>query len=176
MEFLLKAKHWMIFIGLLIVTILGVLSPKTGMVGDLFFIVFYSINVSYYFFVVKELLPYLPKDIKFNYNLFVLNLFISNFLSCLEIVITGQGENLYTGIFGLLNFYILYGFIQSFSQPGILIKSIELNRKPDFGEYLITVLAFVIWPIGIWFIQPRLNKISLLKKQEGFMDSQKIQD
>jgi hypothetical protein len=40
-----------------------------------------------------------------------------------------------------------------------MIKAIELNRRPTLSEFLIDYILMLSLPIGIWVIQPRLNKI-----------------
>lgn len=39
------------------------------------------------------------------------------------------------------------------------IKALDKQRVPKFKEYILIILGFIIWPIGIWFIQPKVNKI-----------------
>lgn len=39
------------------------------------------------------------------------------------------------------------------------IRSIELNRDPEASEYLVEMMLLWIWPVGIWILQPRINKI-----------------
>lgn len=39
------------------------------------------------------------------------------------------------------------------------VKTIELEREVKFKEYIKDVFLFIIFPIGLWFLQPRLNLI-----------------
>jgi hypothetical protein len=39
------------------------------------------------------------------------------------------------------------------------LKTIELKSDPKFIHYVLIMLGFVFWPIGIWFIQPKVNKL-----------------
>lgn len=39
------------------------------------------------------------------------------------------------------------------------IKSIELMKEVKFGEFVGELFLFWLFPVGIWFIQPRINKI-----------------
>jgi len=41
----------------------------------------------------------------------------------------------------------------------VIIKSIELNRSAKFPEHALLVIGILFFPIGIWFIQPKINKI-----------------
>ncbi|TGE14815.1 hypothetical protein [Hymenobacter elongatus] len=46
--------------------------------------------------------------------------------------------------------------------PASLLLSAEQQQTPDFSNYLGTVVLIFSWPVGIWFIQPRLNQIQEL--------------
>ncbi|MDP4240779.1 MAG: hypothetical protein Q8904_15055 [Bacteroidota bacterium] len=39
------------------------------------------------------------------------------------------------------------------------LKSIELDREAKFSECIIDAITLFALPIGVWFIQPRLNRI-----------------
>ena len=39
------------------------------------------------------------------------------------------------------------------------LKSIELDREAKISEFIIDAIAIFMLPIGVWFIQPRLNRI-----------------
>jgi hypothetical protein len=36
--------------------------------------------------------------------------------------------------------------------------AIEIKGEPEFNQYPVTMLQIFFWPIGIWFIQPGLNR------------------
>lgn len=38
------------------------------------------------------------------------------------------------------------------------LTAIEYKKPTDFGEYISTFLAIIIFPIGIFFVQPRIKK------------------
>jgi hypothetical protein len=40
-----------------------------------------------------------------------------------------------------------------------MIKSVELKRDVPFGDFTGEFFAFLFYPVGLWFVQPRLNKI-----------------
>jgi hypothetical protein len=39
------------------------------------------------------------------------------------------------------------------------IKTVELQREATFGEYALEFVLTWFLPVGIWFLQPRINKI-----------------
>jgi hypothetical protein len=99
------------------------------------------------------------KKINLNYNLFIINFFI--WLTAYSIVIIiseGQGMS-FDGMAAIPIFYVGYAFLHIMIFPGRLIKSIELGEKADFGEYIGNFFLLLFWPIGIWFLQPRINRI-----------------
>ena len=55
--------------------------------------------------------------------------------------------------------YILYAFFQVFSYPAKCMKTIEKNEVMGFGSYIGLFFLFLFLPIGIWIIQPKLNRI-----------------
>jgi hypothetical protein len=61
------------------------------------------------------------------------------------------------GGFGLLSVMcILYGLMFAAK----VIKSAELQRNLKFHEYLPEFVLLILAPIGLWVIQPRLNKLT----------------
>lgn len=45
------------------------------------------------------------------------------------------------------------------------LKSIELDREAKFSECIIDAITIFMLPIGVWFIQPRLNRILKVVEQ-----------
>lgn len=52
-----------------------------------------------------------------------------------------------------------FGIIYTFYNVPKSIKSIELGRKVSFKECIIDTILLFAFPIGVWFIQPRINKL-----------------
>lgn len=55
--------------------------------------------------------------------------------------------------------FTFWGIIYIFYKVPKSLKSLELGHKAKFSEFLLDLILFAIFPIGIWIIQPRLNKI-----------------
>lgn len=70
-------------------------------------------------------------------------------------------KNLYVVIiyaaYSIVSLFIIFSF------PARILKSIEINDRVNINDYFGDTFLFMFWPIGIWFIQPRLNKIGKLK-------------
>ncbi len=48
------------------------------------------------------------------------------------------------------------------SYPAKALNAVEKGTDIDINDYFGDTLALVFWPIGIWFIQPRINRIESL--------------
>jgi len=57
----------------------------------------------------------------------------------------------------VLYFAVAYAQIHWFTASSIVAK--EQGQKPEFSQVLSTAILLFLWPIGVWFIQPRLNRI-----------------
>jgi hypothetical protein len=70
-----------------------------------------------------------------------------------------SGESIMRIINLIINIMFLLTGIYMILYVSKTIKGIELKRKPKFTDYILTIIWFIILPVGIWFIQPRINKI-----------------
>lgn len=139
----------------------------------LFFGWFWSIGVG--------LQKFIPTDIemkikKFKIFFFIPLVYILFFLAIIGTTFYGisSGSNAIGGIVGKMLlfvvpmhlfsmfciFYLLY-FISK------TIKTIELNQTVTFSEFAGEFFMIWFFPIGIWFIQPRINKIASKKNTNG---------
>ncbi len=60
----------------------------------------------------------------------------------------------------------LLGLIYVFRNLSISLKSLETNRKDRFEECVIDALLLFAFPIGVWFTQPRINKLSTVGRNK----------
>lgn len=75
-----------------------------------------------------------------------------------------EQEGLFTQNFFsmLLPLFVFFGIFYTFYNVPKSLKSIELGREAVFSEWIIDAFLLFTFPIGVWFIQPRLNKILLM--------------
>lgn len=52
-----------------------------------------------------------------------------------------------------------FGIIYTFYNIPKSLKSIELDRKVPFKECIVDTILLFAFPIGVWFIQPRINRL-----------------
>jgi hypothetical protein len=50
------------------------------------------------------------------------------------------------------------GWIIIIAAPARLMKSIELGRNAEVSDFIPEALLFFIWPIGVFWLQPRLAR------------------
>ena len=58
--------------------------------------------------------------------------------------------------------FVVYGLTSIFwiaTFTAKTLKSNETNEEIDINDYFGDIFLIVFWPIGVWTIQPRLNKI-----------------
>ena len=164
MKFILRLKHWQLF---LLTIGLPILANIFGVSGhgqtD---IIIGSMTVSGVFgwiwSIANELHTKLPDGKRFMLWIFRISFFIA--LTILIWVFWVTENNTMTDnelsiillcvpiYLGLMIFVVLF--------TAKTLKTVELGRPTNINEY--GVEAFLIWmiPIGVWFIQPRLNQLT----------------
>lgn len=85
---------------------------------------------------------------------FLLLLFFSTDVNT---TINGMNVHYVTPIF--LPVIFLLAFIATILITAKTLVSAELNKDANFGEYFTTVLLMLFAAIGLWFIQPRVQKL-----------------
>lgn len=60
----------------------------------------------------------------------------------------------------LIDFIAILCFLALMGWPARAFKSIELRRNAGIWEYIPEAFQFFVWPLGVWWLQPRLNKIN----------------
>ncbi|MBL7815237.1 MAG: hypothetical protein JNL70_09510 [Saprospiraceae bacterium] len=48
-----------------------------------------------------------------------------------------------------------------------VLKTVEMQKKVSFGDYIGEFFLFWFFPIGIWILQPRINKLLIAQNTEG---------
>ena len=161
MSIILKLKHYQIFLILLF----GSLLTNTTIEGypDIeiaLALVGFILSVSILIAYGHCLFDYLPKNVKLNYVLFVINGFwVIAFVIGMS-VLAGPDKTSLTGIYALVGFYFFFALLHIIAFPAKVLKSIELKREAKFGEYIGLFFMIIFWPFCIWFIQPRINRIA----------------
>lgn len=180
----LLAKHWHYFIAAFILPLsiltLGILLPFYVLNGATIFIavplsILVSQMVLYFWLwnIGKMLFDKTPFYISKEYVVFKwliiipasFILFISFFL-LIGAAVLGMGyfsfsTTLFSSMIIILPLWILLLLtkLYCFYFAAKVLKSSELQRNVQLFDFLGDFLLFVFFPIGIWFIQPRLNRL-----------------
>lgn len=75
-------------------------------------------------------------------------------IACTPLITIHSPEALHTGISLIL--LVTVSFICGV--PGKQLKSIELKRNAGIWEYVPEAFLFLIWPLGVLWLQPKINR------------------
>ncbi|HTH57026.1 MAG TPA: hypothetical protein VL728_13340 [Cyclobacteriaceae bacterium] len=168
MKFFLTAKHWQIFILILLILILSEIkfdtNPTLTMTINLAGTILYFI---WPMVVGHELQNYLPKKIELNYTFFMINGFILILGLVGGAIIAGGEEIHFNGIAAIPFFYLFFALFYYFSFPGRTMRTIENGKETGLSESIGDFFLTFFLPLGIWFLQPRINRIIEAEETSG---------
>lgn len=176
MKFFLTIKHWQLFaiifaiplilqfviMGALLInssdTLLFTIFPiLMGCEMIIFFCWFYSLGINLHkklpetikMSLIKfKIFLFIPAIYMVFFTLFFVSLFDKGVLNPAIFIVIFPCH--FLSMFGV--FYDLYFISKS-------LKTVELQRPVKFEDFAGEFFLFLIFPIGIWFLQPRVNKI-----------------
>ena len=185
-NYYLKAKHWQIFILMIGVPILFQVfaiiyliiskdSILTFSIFPIFMLLFISVFFGWFWSIGVGLNKFLPQESNLNITKFKIFLLIPFFymiflmFSMLSFGVFSDSPPS-NGMFGIsfaiiiplhlfsmfCMFYIMYFCSKT-------IKSIELKREAIFSDYVGEFFLLWFYMIGIWILQPKINKIYVEK-------------
>ncbi len=67
----------------------------------------------------------------------------------------------------LMHFFSIFCLIYIIYFIAKTLKSVELQREAHFSDYIGEFFLMWFFPVGIWFIQPRINKIVQAGKKDA---------
>jgi peptidoglycan/LPS O-acetylase OafA/YrhL len=160
MRLFLTAKHWQIFIVLLIGLLLGnftvVGHPEISVAVR---VTGFLITFAWQLSIGHGLYQFLPAKVEVKYNLFIINWFVVMVVICAASIYSDGEGMTFTGVAALPGLYVVYAFLHMLIFPAKLLTSVEMRKEAHFGDYFVTFLLMILWPVGVWFIQPRLNEV-----------------
>jgi hypothetical protein len=170
---ILRLKHWQIFLVLIAMIILSEIQKKVGVeIGNLsadkiqFTLVMIGLIIFYSWILIIGLTLNRIKDNPHRFNKYLL---ILATIFC----IAGYGEMQYNLIFpdteilydtmnaipSILTIFGVFFLLKNVAQS---LKSVESGIKARLRWYYLDAFLIFAFPIGIWIIQPRLNKIYIV--------------
>jgi hypothetical protein len=167
MNFILELKHWQVFLILIAGLFISSLKIENNQtLTTILALTGIIIYFSWILFVGHGLYQLLPHKIELNYNLFIINSFVW-LTAYVAVIVISDGEGMtFNGIAALPGFYVFYAFLHFMMFPARTLKSIERGRKADVGECIGDFFLIIFLPIGIWFLQPRINKVTENQKDK----------
>ncbi len=173
MDKVLKLKHWKVFLALSIASIVSNTTIEDfDLLNSILSIIGITILLLWPMIIGDKLYELQPAKIKLNHTLFLINSFIVLGLVCVTRILFYEEGYSVSGLAALPFFYVVYAYFHIHSFPVEVLKTLELGRKAERGDYIGDFFLMLFWPIGIWFIQPRVNKIiEKLELEELFMSS-----
>lgn len=180
---LLKAKHWQIFLLtfgipfgiqlIMMIVLFGSLVTESASAPDTMFVYMrifpvlmgiFSLTLFLWFWSVAiGLQSKIPEEAKMNVKLFKVFFFIPMiyilfFVIYFMIAIESGGPNpMVFAIIFPLHLFSMFCMFYSLYFVARTIKTVELHRKVTFGDFAGEFFLIWFYPIGIWFVQPKIN-------------------
>ena len=170
MSILLKLKHWQVFGIFAICYVLIFIFQETDFsilkISSVQISIISTIILLVFFFVWLMSIGTFLNQIKDNPYHFRKWLLIIAGISCilgysfLNVERLGQEKEIIPMWLSLVSFpFTFWGIIYTFYKVPKSLKSIETGQKAKFSEFFLDLILFAFFPIGVWIIQPRLNRI-----------------
>ena len=185
MDFLLRLKHWQIFlllIGLPIIIRIPLMIKKItsedsfsgfdniNFLSLLPMIISMTVSLGWFYVIGKSLHKKLPNSVKMNlarFKIFLFILVVYALLICIftlfRITYTFANEEIPAlGLYGLfvpLQLFSMFCIFYCMYFNAKALKAIEMQRPVTFEDFAGDFFSFLFYPIGVWFIQPRINKL-----------------
>ncbi|MEZ5105255.1 MAG: hypothetical protein R2757_21445 [Draconibacterium sp.] len=178
-EKFLRAKHWQIFIAIFIIpyslqflamTITNNNQEKMMYFTPFIILVlflglfgwFWSIAIG-----LKERIPYgiKMKIKKFKIFLLIPMIYVPIVFNLFDLVFDNleKSNGLMMGIsFAIifpLHILSIFGFLYSFYYVAKTYKTVELQKEVSFSDFAGDFFLLLFFPIGVWIIQPNINKM-----------------
>ncbi len=167
MNFYLRAKHWQLFVILMIALVAPVLlfgeelpNPITFFfIMIVYMLVIFGWIVSIGISANKRLQPEFRKSPKLMlFGLLYTVVYLGLYLTVL-FPEPGSGELPNVGLILPLHIFamicVFYCLVYSSKQ----LVTLQLGKEPSFFEYSGPFFGFWFYPLGVWFIQPKVNEL-----------------
>lgn len=178
-NFILTLKHWQLFIIVIIIPfiiqsiiIIFSLIFENELIIDFLPLIsfpFFSIFFVWFYYVGLNLYVKIPSQEQMNFKtfkVFLLIISISFFLNTIFTVYSSLIFRMERKIdFSLFYFIIpiqvssMYSFFYCSYFISKTLKSVEYQKSVTFNDYVREFFMILFFPIGLWFIQPRINKV-----------------
>ena len=159
------AKHWQIFLTVLVLAFLQeIASNVSDLLETLLYVVVVTLYIGWFLLLGSRLRKISPSP-QLNYRVFFsVGCTLMAFLTAVKLLSLFKADilkmfNNTTAILSIMA-YLLISLIVLTSFVGKNLKAIEVGDDIDINDYFGDVVGLIIWPIGIWTFQPRINKLA----------------
>jgi len=185
-ERFLKAKHWQLFVltfGIpMILQIIAMAGMMTQLISEsesnpdhvfntmmitypIIMLMFIFGFLGWFWSIAIGLRNRIPVHLKmssgyFKFSFFFIIVYLFFFaILFTRIFMSSDFNPLLLGLVFPLHFYCMFNIFYCMYFVSKTIRTIELNRKVSFGDYAGEFFLIWFYPVGIWIIQPRINKM-----------------
>jgi hypothetical protein len=165
MDILFKAKHWQIFGTFILIAFLqAMLRTGDPMASVISYIILTVISIGWILLLGIGLTKKLQNKSPHQFLLFISTgivlIIVASVLRLLLALGVIGSEAITTTLTVVLVAYFILSLAILYSYPARTLKSLETKKEIDINDYFGDIFRLLFWPIGIWTIQPRINKIA----------------
>lgn len=158
---LLKLRHWQVFTIIFVAVIMQNFTfegyPE---ITSIITLVGYLVYYLWPLLVGDTLHKIAGKRFDLNNNTFIICGLIWLLTISSIVIFTDGASYRFTGIQALPGLLVVVAYCYYISYPAKALKTLEIGNDIEVGSYIGDFFLIVFLPIGIWFLQPRLNKIA----------------
>ena len=165
MDIVIKAKHWQIFGTLvLIASIQSMTQDIFPIAGAILYMILIFINIGWILLLGYGLSRRQKKLDSIQFKTFTwTGILLIIVVSLLRLLMTTgiieMGTKNSTVLTVLFVIYFIISTVIIFTYPAKTLKLLETKDEIDINDYFGDIFRLLFWPIGIWTIQPRINKL-----------------
>ena len=168
-EFIVKAKAHQIFLSFLTPSIIAGLIPDVNanvvLIKQIFIALPYVIWI---FLLGRSLNQCIPTRYRLNDSFLIVMLFTFIIIYVPIVMVMDLSISFY-GWAVLIPLLLIISFLYLFYFASKALTSAEKGKRTSFWDHIGEMILLLLGYIGIWFIQPRINKI-YWQNREVFMD------
>lgn len=158
-NWILKLKHWQVFILFAFCYLTATWLLNSLLLAGYVIILLVVGFVGWYAILGNTLYQYLPRGATYSISWFLIDAFLIIAVYGVTLIFFNGNLQL-SGFEAIPGLYFFFASGHLFWFPAVSLVAIEQKSAPTFSQYAGTLIQLLSWPVGIWFIQPRLNRIA----------------
>lgn len=181
----LRAKHWQVFLLLVVLPLVMQMIFMAILIGTItsnviegqvepelifgkfsimmaFFLIYFALILAWWYSIGVGLQPYIPVKARKSTQTFKMFLLVPLAYFLLLTLVSIDPRSFFPGLLILiipLHFFTIFCMFYGFYFTAKTVKTAELQRGVTFNDYAGEFFLMWFFPIGVWFIQPKINAI-----------------